>query len=90
VRGRFVKNPAGKKSAKNVAMGFHDLRGVFHPIRASADYDPGRAGESGGTRRKKKAKAKRPVAKKKAAAKKKAVKRPAAKKKAAKRKGGRR
>ena len=53
VRGRFVPNPKGKRS--NIAAGFHDEEGQFHPIRASFDYDPGRAGES----RRKKAKAKK-------------------------------
>lgn len=32
---------------KNVAQGFYDSTGVFHPIRSSADYDPGTAGETG-------------------------------------------
>lgn len=31
---------------KNIAAGFYDSKGVFHPIRASADYDYDRAGES--------------------------------------------
>ncbi|MGA2475577.1 MAG: hypothetical protein ABSF73_03045 [Terriglobia bacterium] len=29
---------------RNIIAGFHDATG-FHPIRASADYSPGRAGE---------------------------------------------
>lgn len=35
------------KKARNVAQGFFDGNGVFHPIRSSADYDPGTAGEMG-------------------------------------------
>ncbi len=36
-----------KTSARrqNIAAGFHDEDGVFHPIRASHDYDPARVGE---------------------------------------------
>ena len=30
---------------KNIAAGFYDSKGVFHPIRASADYDYDRASE---------------------------------------------
>lgn len=30
---------------RNVAAGFYDDVGVFHPIRASYDYSPARAGE---------------------------------------------
>ncbi|MBF6570482.1 MAG: hypothetical protein IVW54_16570 [Candidatus Binataceae bacterium] len=63
VGGRFVRNPR-----RNIAAGFHDEEGQFHPIRASFDYDPGRAGESRRPRKKKAA------AKKKAAPKKKRVK----------------
>ena len=59
VGGRFVRNPR-----RNIAAGFHDEEGQFHPIRASFDYDPGRAGESRRPRKKKAA------AKKKAAPKK--------------------
>ncbi|KKK69733.1 hypothetical protein LCGC14_2931060, partial [marine sediment metagenome] len=32
---------------KNVAAGFVDGRGVFHPVRKSVDYDAFRAGEDG-------------------------------------------
>lgn len=32
---------------KNVAQGFFDGNGVFHPIRSSSDYDSGTAGETG-------------------------------------------
>jgi hypothetical protein len=31
---------------KNIAAGYYDGNGVFHPIRASEDYDPDRVGES--------------------------------------------
>lgn len=78
VRGRFVP---GK--ARNIAQGFHDSKGVFHPIRASSDYDSRRVSvESKRPARKKKAK---PAPKKKSAPKKKkaaARKKPAAKKRA--------
>jgi hypothetical protein len=30
---------------KNIAAGFYDSRGIFHPIRASGDYDPNRLTE---------------------------------------------
>ena len=30
---------------KNIAAGFHDAQGRFHPIRAAADYDPSAVGE---------------------------------------------
>ena len=30
---------------KNIAAGFHDAQGRFHPIRASADYVPSLVGE---------------------------------------------
>lgn len=30
---------------RNVEMGYMDRSGVFHPIRASADYSPGAVGE---------------------------------------------
>lgn len=47
------KNPRSKR--KNVAAGFYDEDGYFHPLRASFDYSASRAGE----------KAKRKPAKKK-------------------------
>lgn len=79
--GKFIP----RSRAKNIAQGFHDAGGGFHPIRASADYDPSRVGESGGgsgkKRGKKKAAPKRKAApKKKAAPKRKATKAKAAKK----------
>lgn len=49
---------------KNVAMGFYDSNGIFHPIRASDDYSRARAGEG----RKKKAKKKAKTARKRKAA----------------------
>ena len=78
VRGRFVP---GK--ARNIAQGFHDSQGVFHPIRASPDYDSRRVSAES-KRPSKKKKAKKPAPKKKKAAARK--KKPAAKgKKRAKR-----
>jgi hypothetical protein len=41
-----------RRRRKNVAAGFYDEEGIFHPIRASYDYAGGRVGE----RKKKKAK----------------------------------
>lgn len=52
--GRFI--PAKRK---NIAAGFHDEEGQFHPIRASFDYDPSRGGDKarkGKPRKKAKAK----------------------------------
>lgn len=39
-------NAAGRRYLRNVAAGFYDATG-FHPLRASADYDPVRTGEAG-------------------------------------------
>lgn len=36
-----------RRPRKNVAQGFFDGNGVFHPIRSSSDYDNNRAGETG-------------------------------------------
>lgn len=36
---------AGAEMRANIAAGFYDEEGVFHPIRASWDYDPRRVGE---------------------------------------------
>ena len=47
----------GRRRRRNVAAGFYDEEGIFHPIRASFDYSRSRAGER--PARKKKAKAKR-------------------------------
>jgi len=44
---------------RNVAQGFFDGNGVFHPIRSSADYDGGTAGETGGKPRRTRSKKKR-------------------------------
>ena len=56
---RSYSLPAGSKRKKNIAQGFYDGNGIFHPIRASADYDGKTAGEAGGkprrTRSKKRA-----------------------------------
>lgn len=35
----------GRRYLRNVAAGFYDDEGVFHPIRASYDYSAKRAGE---------------------------------------------
>lgn len=60
---RVPKGSYKKTRRKNVEQGFYDGNGVFHPIRASADYDAGAAGEMGGkarhTRSKKRAASKR-------------------------------
>ena len=53
-------NPRRCKN-ESVAMGFYDSQGLFHPIRASDDYDPGAVGErSRYSRRKKKKRRKNP------------------------------
>lgn len=72
VRGRFVPAKRG-----NVAEGFYDKSGVFHPIRHSSDYDssigdPPRKRKTKKAKKAKKAKSKtkRRPAKKKAAARK--------------------
>jgi len=52
------------KRARNVAEGFYDAWGVFHPIRSSADYDGGTAGEGGGKPRRTRSKKKRAAARK--------------------------
>lgn len=48
--GYFLDKATGtvfSKKARNVAQGFFDSNGVFHPIRSSSDYDAGTAGETG-------------------------------------------
>jgi hypothetical protein len=59
---RAIKKTVKTRRRRNVAQGFYDSSG-FHPIRASADYDPAIAGETGRkaktTRSKKKLAAKR-------------------------------
>jgi len=52
---------------QNIAQGFFDSNGVFHPIRASGDYDSSRVGES---KKKKKPTKKRAKATKKSSKKK--------------------
>lgn len=48
---------AGKRrKARNVAAGFMDEDGIFHPIRASYDYSGKRAGEGGRSKAKSKKK----------------------------------
>src|SRR3972149_6644992 len=46
------------KSRKNVAQGFYDASGIFHPIRSSTDYDEGRVGTTTRKKAAKNAKAK--------------------------------
>ena len=60
---RVKRNPGmlgelQEKVRRNVAAGFVDSQGIFHPLRASYDYDPIRVGEkdSGRGRGRKKAK----------------------------------
>lgn len=54
-----TRNPrTGRIIKRNIAAGFYDEDGQFHPIRASFDYSPGRVGEKGRAP-KKRAKAKR-------------------------------
>jgi hypothetical protein len=54
-----LMNPKGKR--RNVAAGFYDEDGYFHPIRASFDYSGSRAGDKPKKKaaKKKRAKAKR-------------------------------
>lgn len=68
-----LKVPLTAGIRRNIAQGYYDGTG-FHPIRASADYDPDRAGDSYSQRAKPKRKPKA-----KAKAKRKAPKRKAAK-----------
>lgn len=49
------------RRVRNIAAGFMDEEGIFHPIRASHDYKPSRAGERPKRKTKAKAKAKRRV-----------------------------
>jgi hypothetical protein len=79
VRGRFVA-----ATRKNVAAGFHDEEGIFHPIRKSFDYDPARGGDARKRVRKRKPAAAPKLARKKA--RKKAKAKPGKKAKATKRK----
>jgi hypothetical protein len=45
--GGFTVTPVTVKKG-NVAAGFYDEDGVFHPIRSSYDYSPSRGGDAGG------------------------------------------
>ena len=47
------------RGRRNVAAGFVDEDGTFHPIRSSFDYDPSRVGERAKKRKKKVAKKRR-------------------------------
>lgn len=59
--GKSVKEAEriGTRALKNIAEGFYDKKGIFHPIRHSADYSPAAAGETGRKKRKKKTTAKK-------------------------------
>lgn len=60
----------GRRRVPNINAGFYEEEtGIFHPIRASADYKRARAGERAPKKRRAAAR-KRPAAKKRAAAKK--------------------
>lgn len=53
---RPLTNSGRSKQAyhkRNVAAGFYDEDGIFHPMRASYDYDPKRVGEKGKSKRRK-------------------------------------
>lgn len=55
-----IRNPrTGKITKRNIAAGFYDEDGIFHPIRASFDYDRSRAGDKPKKRAKPKRRAKR-------------------------------
>jgi len=49
---RGIKALGGKPRRRNVAAGFYDDEGIFHPIRASYDYKRSAAGEKPKKRRK--------------------------------------
>ena len=53
------KVAAPKGRAKNIAAGFYDEFGQFHPIRASYDYDSNRVEGEVGKKRKPRKKAKK-------------------------------
>jgi len=40
------KTRTNQSRRRNIAAGYYDEDGYFHPIRASYDYDKSRAGES--------------------------------------------
>ena len=56
VKGVQIPKRKKKNPRKNVAAGFRDEEGVFHPIRASYDYEKSRVGEAPKKKAKKKAK----------------------------------
>lgn len=62
---RAIKKTVKSRKRRNIAEGFYDASGVFHPIRSAADYSPAAAGETG-------RKAKRSRSRKKLVAKRKA------------------
>lgn len=61
---RSYSLPAGSKRKKNIAQGFYDGNGIFHPIRASHDYDGKTAGETGGKPRRTRSKKRAAMARK--------------------------
>lgn len=97
IKGSVMKTPSGRvmlktsnpqvKRRKNVEMGYYDQYG-FHPIRASRDYSPARAGESKDWRRDTKRKAKRKATAKRVV--KKATRKASVKKRAARKTARRR
>ena len=56
-RSHKAANATGRRYLRNIAAGFYDDEGIFHPLRASYDYSAKRAGEGG--RKRSKAKPKR-------------------------------
>lgn len=55
----YTRRAQNAGRARNISQGFFDANGVFHPIRASVDYDGGTAGETGGKARRTRSKKKR-------------------------------
>ena len=60
----WKRKAKGNPKRQNIAQGFYDGNGIFHPIRASADYDGGTAGETGGRAKHTRSKKKKAAAKK--------------------------
>lgn len=60
----FAKRERNSKRVRNIAAGFYDGSGVFHPIRSSKDYDGKIAGETGKKPRHTRSKKKQVAAKK--------------------------
>lgn len=52
-RSRKAAHAAGRALLNNIAAGFYDEEGIFHPIRASFDYSARRAGEKARRRKRK-------------------------------------